>query len=219
MPGATQAEGERPWGVVSPGWGRFLPFLALLTVCACSEHLPAYDDPSDLFSGTLEVRYVMAEHNEVLVTLMVRNRYDETLQDTAEFAGTCELTLLRNPSLRKTIALSSALLQWGDYDSRTRILTVDPGESIILAAHWDFICDDSTDLRTSVFRYIEDPTCRFRHVAQQEELEVRVSLTIFKQMPAMELGPVVLSFCHIDTAVPLQLCAPLNGDNSCTVLR
>ena len=219
MPGAMRAEGERPWGVVSPGWGSLLPILVLLTVCACSEHLPAYDDPSDLFSGTMDVQYVMAEHNEVLVTLMVRNLYDETLQDTADFAGTCEITLVRNPSLRKTFALSSANLQWGDYNGRTRILTIDPGENVILAAHWNFICDDSTDLRTSVFRYIEDPTCRYRHVAQTEELEVRVSLTIFKQMPAIELGPTVLSFCHIDTAVPLQLCAPLNGDNSCSVLR
>lgn len=205
--------------LVSPCWSCLPPILAIFTVCACSEHLPPYDDPSDLLSGTMEVQYVMAERNEIVVSLMVRNLYDETLQDTAIFAGTCEITLVRNPSLRKTVVLSSANLQWGDYHSSTRILTIDPGENVIMAAHWDFICDDSTDLRASVFRYIEDPTCRYRHVAQTEELVVRASLQLFSQMPPVELGPTVLSFCHIDTAVPLQLCAPLNGDNSCSVLR
>lgn len=218
MISASWSRGARFSRALRRRWGIPLLFAALVSVCACSEHLPEYADPRDLLSGSLSVQYVMAEHNEILVTVMVRNLYDETLQDTAVFAGTCEIVLKRDPSRRKTLALSSANLQWGDYNSATRILTLDPGETVILAARWDFVCDDSTDLRTSVFRYIEDPTCPLRHIALTEELDVTLSVTVFKQTPALEVGPVSLSFCHIDTAVPLQLCRPLNGDNSCSVL-
>ena len=216
MPSAMSSLGAR--GVLRRRRGIALPFVALVAVCACTEHLPQYVDPQDLLSGTLSVQYVMAERNEIVVTVMVRNLYDETLQDTAVFAGTCDIVLKRDPSRRKTLSLSSANLQWGDYNSTTRILTLDPGENVIVAARWDFVCDDSTDLRTSVFRYIDDPTCPFRHIALTEQLDVTLSLTIFKQTPAIELEPVVLSFCHIDAAVPLQLCRQLNGDNSCSVL-
>lgn len=199
-------------------WAYVLPMLAVSGLGGCSEHLPAYSDPNDLLAGTLYVQYVTAEHNQVLVTVMVVNKYDETLQDTASLSGTCEITLKRQPNLHKTITLSSKDLQWGDYDSTTHLLTMDRGDHLTMALGWDFVCDDSTDLRTSVFRYVEDPSCPLRHIAQVEELDVRLSLKIFAQTPTIELGPTTLSFCHLDTIVPLQLCAPLNGDNSCTAL-
>jgi len=215
---ASWSWGARGCGALSGRWGSPLVVAALAAVCACSEHLPEYADPHDLLSGSLAVQYVMAERNEIVVSVMVRNLYDETLQDTAVFSGTCDITFRRDPSKHKTLAITSANLQWGDYNSTTRILTLDPGETMIMAARWDFVCDDSTDLRTSAFRYIVDPTCRFRHVALSEELDVTLSVTVFKQTAPLELGPMSVSFCHIDTAVPLQLCAPINGDNSCSVL-
>src|SRR3989304_4720817 len=75
---------------------------------SCKEPLPAYRDPTDLFSGLLRIGYLYGTPpaNVFIVQMVVFNDFDETFEGRTLFEGTIEIVLARKPDVKKTFFLS-----------------------------------------------------------------------------------------------------------------
>ena len=128
---------------------------------SCNDSLPAYNAPTDFLRASArnisppDVFYSYVEfYNDVdknpvnissapqTLFIDVVNTFDETLQDFPDVSGTLELTDPDVPNLIATIPLSVANLTGIQYNSTTRLLTLNPGDTLKLRCSWRYKGDD-----------------------------------------------------------------------------
>jgi hypothetical protein len=190
--------------------------LLSLIVGSCSESLPPYQDPADVFQGKVAGQYVLTvQDNSVKVYVTVKNIYDETFQASAILRGSLEITLARRPEIRKTVSLFPSQIIEGHYNSGTGILTIDPGETIRLGYSWNFIDNSGTDLRKEIFTLVDDPTCSLRRIAYDETFSLKGEVTIFEKTAPVRFGPTMFTFCYITNWVNSKFCPPPQTDVPC----
>ena len=190
-----------------------LTFLQL----SCNEALPPYHDPRDVFRAQIEGLYVLTiNDNSMKVYLKLINKYDETFEAPVSIDGSIEIAWLRSSTVRKTFALTiNNLITKGTYNQSKNILRVDPGDTLTFAVSWDFIDNSARDLRTS-FEYYVDNECEQRCVANEEVFVLRGEAKVFEQIPAITVGPVQFSICHVKNWVNPQDCPPVLASIPCS---
>jgi hypothetical protein len=125
--------------------------------------------PANLFAISMATEYNIVDNSGLLdIFITLKSNYEETLQDVALLEGTLMIDWTIAPEERGNIVSRrtahfgpSQIVHAKKYDSFTRILTIDPGDSIILRYRWNFKMDDSTNLYKQ-FRYQSDMGCILR---------------------------------------------------------
>jgi len=188
---------------------------------ACEGEIPARLDPSDVFESKLQAVYNLSViQNDLRVLFTARNNFDETLQAVVDFTGTLELTMARNTSIRKTFTLSAAQLVYArSYNTGTRVLTIDPGDSVVFGVNWNFVSDIGLDLRLGHFRYTSDQSCLAvdhalclsvdRKLANPEIIIIEGQLKTFDKVNVTKAGPAQFLLCQVDRYVPPNCCPPV----------
>jgi hypothetical protein len=152
-----------------------IPIFCFLLVFSfsCDESLPPRQDPSNLFRVYLQQFYIYTQfENDVTVNLVAINDFDETLSERVGIDGSIVITSDRDSSVHKTFQLSLTNLIHGNYNPVKGVLTIDPGDSVILQVKWDFTDDSGGSLMSDFFRYSVDRTCQQRDVAEQEGFRI-----------------------------------------------
>lgn len=178
---------------------------------SCDESLPSRDNTPKTFETTLSTQYFLAQFdNSLKIYVTVKNVFDETLEDKAILKGTLELTLVRNPQIKKTIKLTTEnIITAPKYNRETGVLTLDPGRSFVMGYSWDFQADSSVSLPDSIFKYYSDETCFGRKIAFQEDVLIKGELVVFKQAPLIVIYPTKFSFCYVDRWIRPGSCPPI----------
>ncbi len=201
---------------------RLVPVFLLLFL-SCDESLPPLTEPESILKGSLVVTYTYAQDNQLTIQFGVTNEFDETLQGPASFAGSLQIASERMPGFKRTIPISSAnILVARNYNAATRALTMDAGETVYLQAKWDFVDDLNRDLRDTVFRYVPDPTCPQmggRKIALSEKFTITGTLLLYDRTGDVRVGPVVFSFCHIDSWVDRRSCPDISPSVACNLIQ
>lgn len=194
--------------VIAVTGGLVLSILASGPVC--NESLPPYRDPRDVFEATITGVYNGA-------FLDVTNSFDETLEGPAILSGEIEIVHATDPSLSKTLEITSAnLFTTKNYNSSTGVLRVDPGETLRFRVIWDHDTDSGVDLPSQVFRYWRDPDCTYgRCIAEEVPFVVRGSVTIFEKIGTVTARPNLFALCHVIGDVGPAFCPPLDYTVSC----
>lgn len=183
-----------------------LPALALaaLLVMSCEEELPERIDPGKVFSSGVTSSYHLdSARNVLIVTVAIKNAFDETLDGTAEMDGWLEIRLNRAPQYRKTFKLTDAQLSMArSYSTITKHLTIDPGEEIAFQVIWNFVDDNGANLPQDVFLLTADPVCNtppgpLRRIGR-EEFMLSGSVTVFPRLSAVNINPTLYSLCYAD---------------------
>lgn len=193
------------------GTGLLLAIATLGPVC--DERVPVYQDPRDVFSGWISV--TSSTPSAMSINLVARNDFDETLEGEAVLRGEAEISLLNNPSIRKSFAFSPGDLITGKFNSTTGTLRVDPGDTIRLRVFWDYVDEAGVNLTTDYFRYWEDPDCPSRCIAEEEVFVLRGTLKVFDKTETISMGPTLFSLCHVSVHVPPQFCPPVDYTVEC----
>lgn len=190
---------------------------------ACEGEIPARLDPSDVFESKVQAFYNLSMiQNDLRILFTARNKFDETLQAVADFSGTLELIMARNTSIRKTFTLSAVQLVYArSYNAGTRVLTIDPGDSVVFGVNWNFISDAGLDLRLNYFRYTLDPAClaidhplclpqgQDRKLANPEIVIIEGQLKTFDKVNITKAAPFQFLLCQVDRYVPPNCCPPV----------
>ncbi len=187
---------------------------AVLALMACEGEIPARLDPSDVFESRVQAFYNLSViQNDLRVLFTARNKFDETLQAVADFSGTLELTMARNTSIRKTFTLSAAQLVYArSYNAGARVLTIDPGDSVVFGVNWNFVSDAGLDLRLDHFRYTHDASCLppgDRELADPEVIIIGGQLKIFDKVNVTKAGSIQFLLCHVNVFVLPNYCTPV----------
>ncbi len=170
----------------------------------CDEPLPPYTEPEKILDGALTGLYIYPglpnrPENKLAVYFTFTNEYEETLQDTVHFQGSIEIRSARIPAVKKTFQIGASNLHTGAerYDPITRILTIDPGESVSFTVSWDFISDDNgVDARQVIFDFYTDPNCETHCRAAREDLAISGELFVFDER-APVIASVVFPICYM----------------------
>lgn len=193
--------------------------VAVVGLClSCKERLPSYEDPTQIFSGILRPTYQYSgTQNSLNVQLVVVNDFDETFEGRTLFEGTVEIVLARKPDLKKTFFLSSSNLIQGKYNAGSRVLTLDPGDSVRVRVSWNFVDDQGTDLRQQEFSYRTDQTCFQRRIAGEEVFTITGRLKLYDRTEEIKFGPVIYAICHINAWVDPRFCPTITPEEACRV--
>ncbi len=187
--------------------------IAVFVLMACEGEIPARLDPSDVFESKVQAFYNLSiTQNDLRILFTARNKFDETLQAVADFNGTLELTMARNTSIRKTFTLSAAQLVYArSYNTGTRVLTIDPGDSVVFGVNWNFISDAGLDLRLVHFIYTPDISCTqyARKFAHPEIIIIEGQLKIFDKVNVTKAGTIQFLLCHVNLFVLPNYCTPI----------
>ncbi len=188
--------------------------IAVFALMACEGEIPARLDPSDVFESKVQAFYNLSIiQNDLRVLFTARNKFDETLQAVADFSGTLELAMARNMSIRKTFTLSATQLVYArSYNAGTRVLTIDPGDSVVFGVNWNFISDAGLDLRLGHFIYTPDTSCLAsfnRRLASPEIIIIDGHLKIFDKVNVTKGGLAQFLLCHVNVFVLPNFCTPI----------
>jgi hypothetical protein len=94
------------------------------------------------------------------VTLKIVNTFDETFQARLSLEGNLDIQWERYPELKTSIPIQQFTLIYAhNYDSQTKILTIDPGDSLTLFYFWNFRTDDLVFVPDG-FTYETETSCR-----------------------------------------------------------
>jgi hypothetical protein len=180
----------------------------LIFFLACDESLPPRNDPSILFDGIINSKYTLLwNQNSLQIEVGLINIYDETIQANANIAGTVEVILLRNNSLKKTIHFDVSNLSTPKfYNPTTQEITINPGDTIKFLYVWNFIGDNNTNFPEDVFHSYEDLTCPGRFLAHSESFILTGSFQILEKLNSVRLKPAVLNLCYVYRYVPPRDC-------------
>lgn len=192
-----------------------LRWVLLLIVCmlaliwlSCKEPLPVYQDPRDVFDGIVEGGYnVSRTENAMKAYLTVVNKYDETLDARAILTGRIILTWQNDPTFRRTFELTDAqILSVRFYNSSTRELRLDPGDSIRLGISWNFLSDDGRDLKRHVI-FKQDPTCRARFISEDPvHILITATMKIYDRTETVEPPQLLYRFVLVREYVDPRDC-------------
>lgn len=185
---------------------------------SCKERLPTYEDPAQVFSGLMRPAYRYSGTQNLLgVQLVVVNEYDETFEGRTLFEGSIEIVLSRKPDLKKTFFLSSSNLIQGKYNAGSRVLTLDPGDSVRVGVTWNFVDDRGVDLRQEEFSYRTDQTCFQRRIAAEETFTIRGTLKLYDRTDEIKFGPITFTMCHVNVWVEPRFCPTVTADEACRI--
>ena len=178
---------------------------------ACESEVPPYNDPSTVFAAKAYGFYSYGvTTNSLSIFVTIKNSFDETLQGKAVFGGQLEIIPLRNPSYRRSFSLSDANLNYArNYNSTSKILTIDPGDSVQFRVTWDFVADNGVDLRNTFFRYFPDTSCSLRTIALPEAFSIHGEMKVFDRIPSTTATMSEFVFCHVNVWVRLGACPPV----------
>lgn len=180
-----------------------------MLMSSCDESLPTRQDPSNLFAAQVHPYYNYTPFaNNVVIDLIAVNNFDETLSNRAGVDGSLVITSLRDTSVHKTIELSLSNLIRGKYDPVKGILTIDPGDTVVLEAVWDFTEDAGASLTQDFFHYNIDPACRQREMADPESFAVSARSKLYANLGYAHAQG-LLTFQQYDVFVGPHDCVPL----------
>ncbi|HEY6950936.1 MAG TPA: hypothetical protein VI758_00945 [Bacteroidota bacterium] len=187
-----------------------LYLLALaVCLCSCNESLPPRQDPQNVFGQGARAQYICSDvANNVLIDIALTNNFDETLSDTVHFSGTVVVTSERDPSVHKTFALSLSNLVHGIYDSRSGVLTINPGDSVVIRVIWSLDDDAGASLSSTLFHYHVDPDCAGRLVSSPETFSIVSRTRLFAPLGLTE-SRTVFQMSHFSSWVSPKDCHPL----------
>jgi hypothetical protein len=126
----------------------------------CDETLPQRVEPAKVFTASVRGMYIYRiTANGAGVVLKIVNTYEETLQAKLSLDGSVDIQWNRYPEYRASIPIRNFTLTYsGVYDSRTGIVTLDPGDSLTFFYLWNFTTGDGVFI-PSMFEYDYDQTC------------------------------------------------------------
>lgn len=191
--------------------GRVLIFgfvFSLVSLSGCKEELPTYQDPQDVLQGLLVGDYTITRtENAMKAYFSIKNMYDETLEARSILTGRMVLTWDKDPTFRRTIDLNDVYVIYAkSYNSTTRVLRLDPGDSIRLGFSWTFLSDDGRDLRQLVFM-ISDPTCLVRNISQEDvQMHVEAWMDIFERTQTVSPKKIIYRFQLVREFVDPRAC-------------
>jgi hypothetical protein len=202
----------------------------LVTSLSCNEELPPYREPETLLTVSVDGEYFLGDTEHYLgVYVRIRNIFEETLDGPASLAGDVIITAARDPSIKKTLKLSSQNLISGNY-SPDGVLRIDPNSTAVMKAVWAFpgdsvFVDGGRDIvhgaeGVPVFlRLGTDSTCRYRLLAAPEDLLLQANLTVFTKKSPISTDIVVFPFCFITNYVTTKLCPAIVTMPPCNYWR
>lgn len=157
-----------------PRLGIFLIIIAAATCVGCEDLLPVYVAPERIFEATfvslvpdtLTVRTngeaTQAQYPVMTVTYKVTNIYEETIQLTADLAGSIELWIPTRPEINSTVILTNDnIVPSAAFDDDKDIITLNPGASIFIRSavnpklNTGFYLHRYTTIRIRELRYTE----------------------------------------------------------------
>ncbi len=132
--------------------------VSIVIVFGCNEILPEYSQPENLLSAEVvplnvasdTVSYYIIDNNNpnlVFIRLdspfngyeiRIINTYEETIQDDADVTGTVELIWNDQPKFSAEIPVTLPAVFSQHYDPSTGLITVNPGDTIVLRVYWNF---------------------------------------------------------------------------------
>jgi len=184
----------------------------LLLLLSCDEHLPPREDPTRLFSARLAVSWSLtAIENIITLRLILVNTYDEIIEGTEEIEGKVSIALARDPTYTREYVLSGLKIDHASfYNPVTGSLSIPPGDSISFFLRFDWMDGTGRDMR-SLLRYIEDPTCPGRRIADRETFIIHGEARLFPRIAAATAIPMMFEICHADVWVNPKFCPPVTG--------
>lgn len=182
---------------------------------SCTESLPPREDPAIRFLPSLSATYYLTPRsNGLSVWCWLRNTYDETLQGRLAFDGKVEIIWQTDPSVKKVDRLTPTNLGYArNYNSQTRILTLDPGDSVGITYTWSIMDDSEADLRSRIFELRPDMGCLeggvpIRWIADTESFWITGSMMLFEGVGFTTLGFTQTSFCLVSDYISPRQCSP-----------
>ena len=196
----------------------FAGILLLFAFClhSCDEELPVYEEPDARLEATITGEYWLSDvEHSLRIYVNITNRYEETLDGFADLNGSIVLFFPKDTTIRKTLPLTRSNLVAGTVNS-SGTLKIDPNETIVLKAIWDFsgnrIIDDfgrritGDSLDVFFFSFVKDPDCPYRFFARPEDLVLQGSVNVFSKRAPVTVGPTIFRFCYVSTFVPVYQC-------------
>ena len=139
----------------------FVVIILSVVGLSCEDSLPSYVAPTDFLRASVrnisppDVYYSYVEffndldQNPVSVStaaqtifIDVLSTFDETLQDIPEVSGTLVIQDADIPTMTATIPLTVSNLTGPQYNTTTKILTLNPGDTLKLRCSWRYKSDD-----------------------------------------------------------------------------
>jgi hypothetical protein len=189
-----------------------------LFLSTCTESLPPYQPPKQLYDGHLEPFYSLTINENVLhVFFRIKNIYHETLEGTPSLKGQVRFVLLRNPNVTKTLYFNSENVIFArNYKPQYRRLTIDPRDSVLFDVAWNLaerpLLDDSgKDLALSSLRFQTDPECSLRQQSIPEDFAVQGSVEVFDSESPVVANQVIFHFCLISAWISTRDCPPVGS--------
>lgn len=222
---------------------RIVSFLLLslpLILYGCEETLPFRNDPTNSLIASVRKLYVYNTpfENSLYFFLVVKNNYDETIESRAAIDGTLRIKW-RPPSGytvgfvdEKNVELTLKDIQTGNYNAKTGLLLIGPGDSLVLMYRWDFVTDDKTDMLLK-FSYYNDKDCIVsgypnrapvnRRVSEKQIFEVTADIKLFVNTSILYAQPLVVNQCFASHDFGVydpksHPCVPIDSENPCSVL-
>ena len=212
--------------------------LSLFFFWGCAESLPPRSDPVNLFGISITTEYNIVNNFGMLdVFITLKSNYEETLQDVALLDGTIMIDWTIAPELRgnivprRTVHIEpSQIVHARKFDNFTRMLTIDPGDSIVLRYRWNFKMDDSTDLYKQL-KYQADKGCvlsaggdgppQYRRYSPNQPFLISAQVKIFGRSATVYSVPFTVVTCVTlpGTNAGPPKCKAIDPDNPCSSLQ
>ena len=136
----------------------FFFLLNIITIISlgCEEFLPPRDSPPEPFDVIVRPRYDYfpgspgsPPRNQIKYTIVIKNIYDETIQDTLGLFGELKIEYqIFNPlkpviKKSRTLSINSAdIKSIKNYDNLSGMTILAPRDSIVIELNWNFMTDD-----------------------------------------------------------------------------
>lgn len=206
-----------------------------LFLAGCQESLPLREDPNIYFSTSLSLEYDVfypnnpaASRNQVILFLSVASTYDDVIQEYLDISGTAQITWVLGPHENiygvdptRTFTITKAnLLRAKGYDPMTGIITIVPGDTVVLACTWNFVTNDSSNLM-DLFQKFTDVRCvvmdtpsstSFRKVTARQQFTSKASVRLTTRTSTFSFDEVTYSSCFV---VPYYSPYPQLDGHSC----
>lgn len=168
----------------------------LLAGPACTEHLPAYEDPRDLFQTTLTTA-VVYRSDAVAIDIMYQmvNRFDETLDEVIALEGEITVQMGGDESTRRTFVLTTGEMTARSFVPGTRRLMIDPGDTVTFRVRYNFFDDSGRNLTEAVMRWRQDPSCGLRLISENISYLIRAQVRLYPRTDASVASPLIVGYC------------------------